>query len=53
MTQKANLKNMLVIFLFGPKILFDGYLIDLTYSHVITLIINHILFDGYLISTKH
>ncbi len=44
---------MLVIYQYGHKILFDGYLIRNISVYDKMLNISKILFDGYLIKTKH
>lgn len=49
MTQVVNQENMLVIFHFGLKFLFDGYLIKKILNKIKYLIIITFLFDGYLI----
>lgn len=45
-------ENMLVTYHFGPKILFDGYLMIRGINIVKTLIINIFLFDSHLIKGK-
>ncbi len=52
MILKVNPGNTLVISLFGHKILFDGYLIEIINFSIIALEINYLLFDDYLIRTK-
>ena len=52
MGQKVNQENILVIYQYGHKILFDGYLIIRTKLLQILLNINHILFEGYLTTTN-
>lgn len=43
---------MLVTYHFGPKILFDGYLIARGVNSIKMLIINTFLFDGHLTKEK-
>lgn len=52
MTQKVSRENMLVTYHFGPKILFDGYLIARGIDRIKRLIINILLFDGHLTKEK-
>ena len=49
MTQKINHENIGVMFLFGLKFLFDGYLMNYVNKHAKMLITLGFLFDGYLI----
>jgi len=52
MTLKINHVNTEVMYHFGLKILFDGYLISAVNKKTKQLIINCFLFDGYLIKVK-
>jgi hypothetical protein len=52
MTLKTNQENIEVMFHFGLKILFDGYLMTRGINIVKAMIINSFLFDGHLIKEK-
>ncbi len=52
MTLKTNHENTEVMFHFGLKILFDGYLMTRGINIAKTLIINSFLFDDHLIKEK-
>ena len=49
MTPEVSLGNMQAMYHFGPKILFDGYLINGSKNGVFGCIRACFLFDGYLI----
>lgn len=52
MTLKVSQENMPVTYLFGLRILFDGYLMIKSLYGIKTLIFNVFLFDGHLIKEK-